>query len=521
MFLGHIVQPPRARPARPAHPAARLPRPATSARRCSARPTSAGRGQEASQAAGVRHRRPRSSAACAPCSGSRPGTPTSRASGTPAARRRACSAPRTAATRGRRSTAGTTTRCGRRGPSGPSEGTPDGSMLHSVIVDPRDPAHLYIGLSGGGVFESTDGGNDWQPAQRRASVADLLPRPRAGVRARPALRAPAPAAARPALPAEPLRHLPHGPARGPVGAHRRQHAARRRRHRLPDRAAPARPRHRVGVPDGRHRRVAAHEPRRPARRRTSPATPARSWTRLDDGLPERAWLTVKRQAMTVDAGRSGRRLLRHDERRGLGAAPTKARRGRAIARTCPRSTRVELADRSSGEGPHPDAAALVHRTAEGRGRRRRRPSPSVLADLDRRYPGIRFRMVDEQDRIRKHMKVFVNDESVRDLRRRRRPRRRGHDHAGPIRGVGVATFRRQSGTMSVRLDRFTPPSAGFEPPAAVHWGSRSTARTDSGGEWRSGSRSQRRVGASGDVVLDRRACAEQQRGSGAGRRSPS
>ena len=40
---------------------------------------------------------------------------------------------------------------------------------------------------------------------------------------------------------------------------------------------------------------------------------------------------------------------------------------------------------------------------------------AVLADLDRRYPGIRFRMVDEQNRIRKHMKVFVNDESVRDL----------------------------------------------------------------------------------------------------------
>jgi molybdopterin converting factor small subunit len=39
----------------------------------------------------------------------------------------------------------------------------------------------------------------------------------------------------------------------------------------------------------------------------------------------------------------------------------------------------------------------------------------LLADLDTRYPGIRFRMVDEQNHIRKHMKVFVNDESVRDL----------------------------------------------------------------------------------------------------------
>jgi molybdopterin converting factor small subunit len=40
---------------------------------------------------------------------------------------------------------------------------------------------------------------------------------------------------------------------------------------------------------------------------------------------------------------------------------------------------------------------------------------ALLADLDRRYPGIRFRMVDEHDQVRKHMKVFVNDESVRDL----------------------------------------------------------------------------------------------------------
>ena len=40
---------------------------------------------------------------------------------------------------------------------------------------------------------------------------------------------------------------------------------------------------------------------------------------------------------------------------------------------------------------------------------------ALLADLERQCPGIRFRMVDEQDRIRKHMKVFVNDEATRDL----------------------------------------------------------------------------------------------------------
>ena len=39
----------------------------------------------------------------------------------------------------------------------------------------------------------------------------------------------------------------------------------------------------------------------------------------------------------------------------------------------------------------------------------------VLADLDRRYPGIRFRMIDEQDRVRRHMRIFINGEPVKDL----------------------------------------------------------------------------------------------------------
>ena len=40
---------------------------------------------------------------------------------------------------------------------------------------------------------------------------------------------------------------------------------------------------------------------------------------------------------------------------------------------------------------------------------------ALLADLDRRYPGIRFRMIDEQDRVRTHMRVFVNRAQVDDL----------------------------------------------------------------------------------------------------------
>ncbi len=40
---------------------------------------------------------------------------------------------------------------------------------------------------------------------------------------------------------------------------------------------------------------------------------------------------------------------------------------------------------------------------------------AVLADLDRLYPGIRFRMIDEQNRIRAHIRFFVNGTQARDI----------------------------------------------------------------------------------------------------------
>ena len=45
----------------------------------------------------------------------------------------------------------------------------------------------------------------------------------------------------------------------------------------------------------------------------------------------------------------------------------------------------------------------------------------LLADLDRQFPGLRFRMVDEQDRLRPHMRVFVDGQAVHDLARPLRP----------------------------------------------------------------------------------------------------
>jgi sulfur-carrier protein len=46
---------------------------------------------------------------------------------------------------------------------------------------------------------------------------------------------------------------------------------------------------------------------------------------------------------------------------------------------------------------------------------------AVLADLDRQYPGIRFRMIDEQDRMRHNMRFFVDGVASFDLAQPLRP----------------------------------------------------------------------------------------------------
>ncbi|MBX9905094.1 MAG: glycosyl hydrolase [Burkholderiales bacterium] len=52
------------------------------------------------------------------------------------------------------------------------DGTPDGPKLHSVIIDPRDARHLYIGMSGGGVHESTDAGRTWKTLLKGLDVVE-------------------------------------------------------------------------------------------------------------------------------------------------------------------------------------------------------------------------------------------------------------------------------------------------------------------------------------------------------------
>jgi len=40
---------------------------------------------------------------------------------------------------------------------------------------------------------------------------------------------------------------------------------------------------------------------------------------------------------------------------------------------------------------------------------------ALLDDLDRRFPGLKFRVVDEQGRIRPHMRLFVGRQAARDI----------------------------------------------------------------------------------------------------------
>jgi len=64
----------------------------------------------------------------------------------------------------------------RRWPASEQDGTPDGPKLHSILIDPRDPNHLYIGMSSGGVLESKKRGADWTPLNQGCR-ADFMPNP--------------------------------------------------------------------------------------------------------------------------------------------------------------------------------------------------------------------------------------------------------------------------------------------------------------------------------------------------------
>jgi photosystem II stability/assembly factor-like uncharacterized protein len=181
------------------------------------------------------------------------------------------------------------------------DGTPDGPKLHSILVDPRDPDHLYFAMSGGGVHESTDGGRSFVPLLDGLEVVEGFDR------------------------SEPTFHDPHcvrlcpsNPDRlyqqNHCGIYRLDRPSRRWvriGRNMPQDVGD------IGFPMVVHPRNADCAWVLPMDGtsvwpRTSPGgQPAvygtrdagETWQRLDAGLPQsQAWWTVKRQAMAADAG---------------------------------------------------------------------------------------------------------------------------------------------------------------------------------------------------------------------------
>jgi photosystem II stability/assembly factor-like uncharacterized protein len=180
----------------------------------------------------------------------------------------------------------------------PEQNTPDGSMLHSITIDPRDPTHLYLGLSSGGVFESTDGGDDWRPLNAGLQ-SPIFPdqEPEYG-------QDPHCMRLHPAMPDRLYQQNHCGIYRLDRPATRWERIGNNMPREVGDIGFPVELHPRdpntvwVFPMDGTDVWPRTSPDGRPAAYVTRDA--GASWTRCDAGLPERAWFTVKRQAMTVD-----------------------------------------------------------------------------------------------------------------------------------------------------------------------------------------------------------------------------
>ena len=178
------------------------------------------------------------------------------------------------------------------------ERNPDGSPIHSILIDPRDAKHMYFGTGSAGVFESTDQGADWHLLNAGMLSPGPDPHPEYG-------------------------YDPHCMTLHPLAPdllYQQNHCGIYRMHR-PEarwvRIGDNMPRDvgDIGFAIGLHPRDPNTAwvfpmdgtdvwPRtcpggRPAVYRTRDR--GESWARLDSGLPERAWYTVLRQSMAVDA----------------------------------------------------------------------------------------------------------------------------------------------------------------------------------------------------------------------------
>ena len=58
----------------------------------------------------------------------------------------------------------------------PEGGTPDGAILNQILIDPRDPRHMYLATCSAGVLETQDQGATWRPLNQNVRC-DFLPDP--------------------------------------------------------------------------------------------------------------------------------------------------------------------------------------------------------------------------------------------------------------------------------------------------------------------------------------------------------
>lgn len=182
-------------------------------------------------------------------------------------------------------------------------GTPDGTLLHSIQIDPRDPNHMYLSMSGhgGGTLETTDGGTNWKPLNAGHYAGSFMPEPYPEYGQDPHCMRVHPASPdvlwmqshcgiyRMVRPSDRWERVGDNMPReiGDIG--------------FPIVLHPLDPRTAWVFPmDGMEVWPRTSVGGRPAAYRTRDA--GKSWIRLDRGLPRsQAWFTVLRQAMTGDA----------------------------------------------------------------------------------------------------------------------------------------------------------------------------------------------------------------------------
>ena len=238
---------------------------------------------------------------------------------------------------------------------GDQDGTPDGAKLHSIIVDPRDPSHMYLSMSGGGTFESQDAGADWHPLNEGVR-ADFFPDPY------------------PVFGQDP--HCVRMASGNPDRLYMQNHCGiyrLDRPHTRWSRIGDHMPKSvgDIGLPLAVH----PHDPDtawvfpmdgtdvwprtspggKPAAYRTRDG--GKTWKRQAEGMPKsQGWWTVKRQAMTADAFTTAGVYFGTTSGEVWGRA-TRAARGAASRSTFPRSTRWRRRRRTTAPSVRPRAIA--------------------------------------------------------------------------------------------------------------------------------------------------------------------